>query len=179
MSSFTSIVARPTVVQIVTAADIARMESPASTWAAQAGLRTGYGLSNYWEVDEGFVYHGHDGGVDGGLTEMHYLADYRTGYFYSINSGSGDALERIGKAIRNYITRDLQKPSQPPVAPLPQDAAEFAGWYEIDSPRQELTHFADNLGGIAYVSVAANCFSHLSGHGRSRSFRWLVCCFVA
>ena len=143
-------------VQIVPAADIARMESPASTWAAQAGLKTGYGLSNYWEVDEGFVYHGHDGGVEGGLTEMHYMADYGTGYFYSINSGSGDALERVGKAIRNYITRDLQKPAQPPVAPLSQDAAEFTGWYEMDSPRQELTHFADNLGGIAYVSIAGD-----------------------
>jgi hypothetical protein len=43
---------------------------PKSTWAAKEGLKAGYGLSNFWSVEEGFVYHGHDGGVDGGLTDM-------------------------------------------------------------------------------------------------------------
>src|SRR5215471_21764677 len=51
------------------------------TWAGQAGLKTGCGLSNYWEIDEAFVYHGHDRGV----TEMYYMADYGVGDFYSIN----------------------------------------------------------------------------------------------
>ena len=140
-------------VQIVPAADISRIESPTSTWAAQAGLKTGYGLSNYWEIDEGFVYHGHNGGVNGGVTEMHYMADYGVGYFYSINSGSGDALLRIGKAIRAYITRDLHKPDQPPVVSLPPKASGFAGWYEQDSPRQEMTHFIENLFRTAYLSA--------------------------
>src|SRR5450432_563282 len=140
--------------QIVPGEDISRMESPASTWAAQAGLKAGYGLDNYWEVNEGFVYHGHDGDVDGGLAEMWYMPDHEVGYFFGINSGSGDADERIGKAIRAYITRDFWKPAQPPVGPLPPDAAEFAGWYAADSPPQELTHFLGNLLGIAHVKVA-------------------------
>lgn len=140
--------------QIVPAVDISRMESPASTWAAQAGLKAGYGLCNFWEVNEGFVYHGHDGDVDGGIAEMHYMPDYGVGYFYSINSGSGDANERIGKAIRAYITRDFEKPIPPPVAPLPSYASEFQGWYAADSSPQELTHFLGNLLGIAHVSTA-------------------------
>ena len=41
----------------------------------------GYGLSNYWSVHEGFVYHGHNGGVNGGLTEMAYMPEYGVGYF--------------------------------------------------------------------------------------------------
>ena len=127
--------------QAVPSPDIDRMESPKSTWAAKEGLKAGYGLSNFWSVEDGFVYHGHDGGVDGGLTDMSYMPDYGVGYFFSINSESGDAFEQVGKAVRAYITHSLQKPVVPPVAQLPVNAADYAGWYEPDSPRTELTHF--------------------------------------
>jgi CubicO group peptidase (beta-lactamase class C family) len=131
--------------QVVPSPDIDRMESPRSTWAAKEGLKAGYGLSNFWSVEDGFVYHGHDGGVDGGLTDMSYMPDYGVGYFFSINSESGDAFERVGKALRAYITHSLQKPVVPPVAQLPVNAADYAGWYEPDSPRTELTHFLGRL----------------------------------
>jgi CubicO group peptidase (beta-lactamase class C family) len=42
--------------QIVPAADIDRMESPTSTWAAKDGLKYGYGLGNYWSIQDGFIY---------------------------------------------------------------------------------------------------------------------------
>ncbi len=137
--------------QIVPAADIDRAESPASTWAAKDGMKAGYGLSNYWSVEDGFVYHGHDGGVEGGLTEMSYMADYNVGYFYSINSGNGEAFEKVGKAIRAYITSKLEKPPLPPVATLPAVGADYAGWYVPDSPRVELAHFLERLVGVTYV----------------------------
>ena len=139
--------------QIVPAADIDRMEIPKSTWAAKDGMKAGYGLSNYWSVEDGFVYHGHDGGVEGGLTEMAYMADYNVGYFFSINSGSGDAFEKVAKAIRAYVTNKLQKPPVPAAAPLPAGAGEYAGWYVPDSPRVELTHFLDRLLGVTFVRV--------------------------
>jgi len=137
--------------QIVLAADIDRMEIPKSTWAAKDGMKAGYGLSNYWNVEDGFVYHGHDGGVDGGLTEMSYMADYNVGYSFSINSGSEDAFEKVGKAIRAYITSKLEKPPVPAAAPLPAGTTEYAGWYVPDSPRVELTHFLARLLGVTFV----------------------------
>jgi CubicO group peptidase (beta-lactamase class C family) len=141
-------------VQVVPAADIDRMENPASTWAAKEGMKIGYGLSNYWSIQDGFVYHGHNGGVEGGLTEMAYMPDYGVGYFFSINSGNGDAFNRVGKAIRAYITRNLQKPPLPPVAPLPANVAEYTGWYQPDSPRVELAHFLERLTGLNHVGFA-------------------------
>ncbi len=137
--------------QVMPASSIDRMEIPTRTWAAKEGLKTGYGMSNYWSIHEGFVYHGHNGGVEGGLTEMAYLPDSGAGYFYSINAGNGDAFEKIGKAIRAYVTRDLQKPPLPPVAPLPANASAYAGWYQLDSPRVEMTHFLDRLLGLVLV----------------------------
>lgn len=137
--------------EIMPASSIDRMEIPTRTWAAKEGLRTGYGLSNYWSVHEGFAYHGHNGGVEGGLTEMAYLPDYGVGYFYSINSGNGDAFGKVGKTIRAYITRNLQKPTLPPLAPLPANASAYAGWYQLDSPRAELAHFLERLLGLVRV----------------------------
>jgi CubicO group peptidase (beta-lactamase class C family) len=137
--------------QVMPAASIDRMEVPMRTWAAKEGLKTGYGLSNYWSIHDGFVYHGHNGGVAGGLTDMSYLTDYGVGYFYSINAGNGDAFGKVGKAIRAYITRNLQKPALPSVATLPANANEYAGWYEPDSPRTEIAHFLERLLGIAKV----------------------------
>jgi CubicO group peptidase (beta-lactamase class C family) len=132
--------------QVVPAASIDRMETPTRTWAAQEGLKAGYGLGNYTSVHDGFVYHGHNGGVNGGLTEMAYLPEYGVGYFYSINAGNGEAFGKIGDAIRAYVTRGLTKPVVPTAAQLPAKAEEYAGWYEPDSPRNEFMHFLERLG---------------------------------
>ncbi len=137
--------------EVMPAASLDRMEVPTRTWAAQEGMKTGYGLSNYWSIQDGFVYHGHNGGVNGGITELGYLPDYGVGYFFSINSGNSDAFGKISKALRAYVTRDLPKPPLPPVGPLAANAAAYAGWYQPDSPRVEMTHFLERLLGLYRV----------------------------
>lgn len=131
---------------VAPAAEIDRMETPTRTWAAQQGLQAGYGLSNYVTIADGYVWHGHNGGVEGGLTEMAYLPAAGVGYFYSINSGNGGAFEQIGKAIRGYVTRNVARPAVPAAGPLPADASAYAGWYEPDSPRNEFSYFQERLG---------------------------------
>ncbi len=141
-------------VEVMPAASIERAENPTRTWAAQEGLKAGYGLSNYWSVNDGFVYHGHDGGVNGGLTEMAYMPEYGVGYFYSINAGNGDAFDKIGKAIRAYVTRGLTKPAIPSQGTLPDDAESYDGWYEPNSPRMQMFYFLERLLGMVRVSFA-------------------------
>ncbi|MGA2569866.1 MAG: serine hydrolase domain-containing protein [Terracidiphilus sp.] len=137
--------------EVMPAASIERMETPTRHWAAQQGLKAGYGLSNYWSVHDGFVWHGHNGGVNGGLTDMSYMPESGVGYFYSINTGNGAAFGKIGDAIRAYITRGLTRPPVPAAAPLPADAQEYAGWYAPASPRNEFGHFAERILGLTYV----------------------------
>ena len=141
-------------VEVMPALSIDRMENPTRTWAAQEGLKAGYGLSSYWSVNDGFVYHGHDGGVNGGLTEMAYMPDYGVGYFYSINAGNGEAFDKIGKVIRAYVTRRLTKPAIPPQGTLPDDAASYSGWYEPNSPRMQMFYFLERLLGMVQVRFA-------------------------
>ena len=138
-------------VVVTPAEDIDRMEVPHTTWAAKEGLKAGYGLSNYWAFMDGFVYHGHNGGVEGGLTEMAYLPEFGAGYFFSINSGNGEAFGKISKAIRKYLTLKLQRPAVPAAAPLPPDAADYAGGYEPTAVRPELMHFLVRLMGFSRV----------------------------
>jgi CubicO group peptidase (beta-lactamase class C family) len=166
--------------RVIPAADIDRMESPVSTWAAKDGLKAGYGLSNYWTFNDGFIYHGHDGGVEGGLTEMGYMPEYGVGYFFSINTANGDAFDKIGKAIRKYITVKLQRPAVPAAAPLTSFAADYAGWYEPNSPRQEMTHFVSRIMRLTRVSFADGKMTLKSMDGPSnfapvegRFFRYL------
>ena len=139
--------------QIVPSADLDRMEVPETTWAGKDGMKAGYGLGNYWSVQEGFVYHGHDGGVEGGLTDMSYMPDYNVGYFFSMNTSNGDAFDKIGKSIRAYLTNKLTKPAVPAPAALPSNASDYAGWYEPDSPRVELTHFLERLAGLNCIRI--------------------------
>jgi len=118
-----------------------RLENPSSTWAAKEGLHVGYGLGNYWSIYDGFVYHGHDGNVPGGLTVMAYMPKEGIGYFYSLNSENREALKKVGAAIRSYITSQLQKPPIPPTISLPENVNAYIGWYEPNSPRMELFSF--------------------------------------
>ena len=141
-------------VEVMPAASIDRMEIPTRTWAAQEGLQAGYGLSNYWSIQDGFVYHGHNGGVNGGLTELAYMPTYGDGYFFSINSDNAEAFGKIGKTIRGYVTRQLTKPEVPPTVPLPANANSYAGWYEPDSPRVQMFYFFERLLGLVRVHFA-------------------------
>jgi CubicO group peptidase (beta-lactamase class C family) len=137
--------------QVLPSADIDRMETPTRTWQAQEGLKTGYALSNYTSFHDGFEYHGHDGGVDGGITEMSYMPESGVGYFYSINSANGDAFGKIGDVIRAYVTRGLTRPAVPAAGPLPANVQDYAGWYEPVSPRNEFTHFLERLVAMEHV----------------------------
>ena len=142
--------------QILPATSLDRMETPTSSWAAKEGLQLGYGLNNYSTIFDGFVYHGHDGNVPGGLSALEYLSNEGIGYFYSLNSSNREAFKKVGVLVRAYITQQLQKPSIPPVVPIPETTKAYTGWYEPNSPRMELFFFLERLIGMSYVHFDDN-----------------------
>ncbi len=144
---------------VMPAESIDRVEVPTRSWAAQNGLRLGYGLSNYATVAHGFVYHGHDGGVNGGLTRIAYLPEFGVGYSFSINAGNGNAFEAIATALQAYVTRELARPAPPAAAPMPAAAADYAGWYQPDSPRIAMFAFLGRLIGLTRVTVDARALT--------------------
>jgi CubicO group peptidase (beta-lactamase class C family) len=138
--------------EVLPRVDLERMEHPASSLAARAGLRYGYGLHLYASVDSGFVWYGHDGGVNGGLTNMQYMPGTGLGYVVMINSGSGDALRRIGRVVRRFLTRGMAPPALPPAARLdPATRSGWAGWFRPDNPRRQDTYFIERVAGLTRV----------------------------
>jgi CubicO group peptidase (beta-lactamase class C family) len=133
--------------RILSEKSLIRMETPATYWGAQGGLKTGYGLCNYTTLDDrGFVWHGHNGGVDGGLSEIGYLNDLGVGYFYSINTGNDVAAAKIGTELKAFVTRDLPKPTLPTTVPISIVITQnFRGWYQSDSARDRGTALIEPL----------------------------------
>ncbi len=141
---------------VVSSASVDRMEVPTRSWAAKDGVSVGYGLHNYATVADGFVLHGHDGGVSGGLTSMTYIPSAGVGYFMSINSANGAAFQRLENAIRRYATRGSAPPAPLPAQPLPAFAKNYEGWYRPDSPRNEMMRFVERVLGLARMEVRGN-----------------------
>jgi hypothetical protein len=146
--------------QLLRASSIERMEITESLPSAKLGNVAGYGLYNYATCESAFVFRGHNGGVMGGLTEMAYLSDYGRGYAVMINSGSGGALYRIAKLVRQYVIRDLTPPALPPAASVPAELQQhYAGYYQGISPRVQMFYALERLINIGRLVFTTNGLS--------------------
>ncbi len=134
--------------QIVTEQSLARMESVETTNAAIVGQKAGYGLNNYSSIHEGWVYREHNGGVNGGLTELAYLPDANLGHVIMINSGNGTAFREISKLVRAFETKDLNPKKLPERIPLSEAHKELVGYYQPINSRQQLSYFIDRVANV-------------------------------
>ena len=89
---------------------ILRMEVAQSTSGAQVGLELGYGLGNFTTVYNGFVYHGHDGAMDGGFSQLAYLPEHGIGHLLLLNANNAEAMQMLIKLIRDFETKNLLVP---------------------------------------------------------------------
>jgi CubicO group peptidase (beta-lactamase class C family) len=139
--------------RLLSPASVERMEHPATTQAARAGLREGYGLADYVMTVRGFPVRGHNGGMSGALARLGYLPDRHAGFVFMINSSDRGAFDRLESLFVGYLTRGADPPAGPPPVEVPQAVAErFAGWYEPISPRREDTALLELIPGVARLS---------------------------
>ena len=143
--------------QLLRPASIERMETPETLPSAKLGRVAGYGLYNYETCEGAFVFHGHEGGIPGALTEMDYLPENGRGYVIMINSGNGRALSRISELVRHYIVRGLTPPVVPPVAFVPAEVQRhYEGYYQEISPRLQMTYGLERLLNSGRVGFTTN-----------------------
>ena len=131
-----------------------RMERSESSLASRAGLTVGYGLHLYRIADTtGFTWTGHNGGVEGGLSDLSYLPAQGIGYAFQINSGNGKALQKITGLVRAFLTQGLLPPDAPPrVALSARTRTGFAGWYREVSPRVQHLYPLERIASITHVT---------------------------
>ena len=146
--------------QLLQPASIERMETSQTLPSAKLGRMAGYGLYNCEILQGAFVFHGHGGAVEGGLTDVAYLPDYGRGYAIMINSGSMRAARQISELVRHYIIRGLTPPALPPVACVPADVQRhYNGYYQFISPRRQLNYGLTRLLEIEWLGFTSNSVS--------------------
>jgi CubicO group peptidase (beta-lactamase class C family) len=140
---------------LLPAAALERMEHHASGNVARAGLTPGYGLHLWRAADStGFTWTQHNGGVNGGLSDMSYIPELGVGYAFQINNGDGAALRLVTQAVRGYLLQGLTPPRpELPVAKVdPATRAAFEGWYQPVSPRMQVLAGVERVAGVMHVT---------------------------
>ena len=151
--------------QVLSAASIERMERGETLPAEKLGRMAEYGLFNY-DIPYGpFVFHGHNGAVMGGITEMGYLPEQGCGYVVMINSGSFIAASKIVDLVREYLRPKLTAPPLPPVVPVPDPLKQhYAGHYQCISPDAQWSQGINRWHNARTLTVTTNGF-FISFHG--------------
>jgi CubicO group peptidase (beta-lactamase class C family) len=129
-------------VQLLKAENIARMEFPETVSSAKNGLRLGYGLANFTENEGGVITHGHDGGIDGFISNYRYMPEQGWGYVVLLNSTvSIQALEDMNHLAVDFLSKDFPKPQQPVISLSATELKKFSGYYAPRAPRKQLLAF--------------------------------------
>ena len=127
--------------RILDSTSVDRMELPQSALSAQAGSNEGYGLHNYTTSYKGHLFHGHDGGVNGGLAHYVYNSDLNIGFIVLVNydgSGFGKLNNAVMKTIMDAVPSAL-----PENYALTDQQKELAGYYRSAYPRAQMTYFLE------------------------------------
>ncbi|GMG87231.1 serine hydrolase domain-containing protein [Biformimicrobium ophioploci] len=141
---------------LITPESLSRMERSTSTNGALAGLKLGYGLSNYSSAYGNWVYREHGGAVNGGRTVLAYLPQAKAGHAIMLNSGNSAARQEISRLVRAYETRDLKPQAidqDPALASLP---ANITGLYMPINPRMQIGHFLERITGVESIWIEDN-----------------------
>ena len=119
---------------IVSNLAIKRMETPETSMAAKAGLKTGYGLGIRNSYFNGHKIYGHGGDGDGYLAEFAYCKESQRAYFVVINAFRHELLEEFTNPLNNWLIEPLPSPEEAtlPTAGKPLSRKQlltFAGEY--------------------------------------------------
>jgi len=131
---------------------IDRMEVFKSTPGAQAGLELGYGLGNFTSIYKGLTYHGHDGAMDGGLSQLAYLPDHGIGHIILLNANNAQAMRQIMDLIRDFELAMLSDSKQQP--PTFNDHTMIReGYYLSINPRNQNRFYQDIFINIDKIEI--------------------------
>ena len=96
---------------LLRAESIARMETPQSFRAAQAGLSYGYGVGLYDWFHLGHRFYGHGGDGDGYLAHFGYQRESGLAYFLVINAFQKPALTQMRQLVETALVSGLPRPT--------------------------------------------------------------------
>lgn len=139
--------------QLISRDGVARIETPTRSLAARGGLKMGYGLGVFTMPTRDYgVVAGHNGGIDGFVSEYGYFRDSGTGYVMLLNTPDGDAYRKVRKLLLAYLR--AQHPAPPALqAAEGVDLAPYEGMYRQLTPRSDFIRVLFDIFDIARVEA--------------------------
>lgn len=137
--------------QLLQAASVDRMEIPTASLAAKAGLKEGYGLHNYTTSYKGYVFHGHDGGVNGGLAHYLYNVELNLGLIVLVNS-SGVSFGKINDAVLEVALKNTPQRLPPTYTLSSTEKESLLGFYRASNVRVGLSYWLEWLADVYQIS---------------------------
>ncbi|HEX7964450.1 MAG TPA: serine hydrolase domain-containing protein [Gammaproteobacteria bacterium] len=142
----------------LSAASVTRMETPRTSLAARHGLDYGYGFADYSSYIGGYLFHGHDGGIDGFVSRYAYAPDEGVGFVLLVNTSSpGRFMRQASELITAYLMRDQPKPLPAVGNADPQQLGRLEGFYRAGNPRNQV------LAGLDWLLDTAEVELHTDG----------------
>lgn len=144
--------------QPISQESLKRMETPMTSIAAKAGNQHGYGLGivNLWM--NGFVFKGHDGGIDGFSSVYLYSREADLGLAISANQ-RGDVYALARAILKHFLGKpDPSKPGNVTETTQIQQAVinEYSGYYHFKNPRNQWLSFLTSATDGNHLSFVDN-----------------------
>ena len=149
---------------------IIRMETPKSSIGAQAGLELGYGLGNWKSSYKGFTTQGHDGAMNGGLSQLIYFPEYCIGHVILLNANNGWVMQQITALIRDFEMNLL--PDDQSISQKYNGLLEIEeGYYLAINPRSQNRFYQDIFISIEKIEAQNNVVKRSwIGSGQTTSY---------
>jgi CubicO group peptidase (beta-lactamase class C family) len=134
---------------------LSNMEHPRTTLASRAGLHSGYGTGLSHFFVEGYPMLGHNGGIEGFVSQFAYSTSRDVGYVVLLNSrGAREAMQRISQLAVRYLKADVEPPPKPEAQVAESVLRGYEGYYHPASPRNQAFAFIEWLFAGYTVSVS-------------------------
>jgi CubicO group peptidase (beta-lactamase class C family) len=131
---------------------ISKMETPQSSLAAKAGLKSGYALANLDMLFYGkYPWRGHRGLLGTCFSTLLYNRDLGLGFVLSSNGNQQNT--EIENLITGYLERHFPVRILDTVPVDLTAITPFLGQYRFESPRNEISGFEDELLGIPKLYI--------------------------
>ncbi|GAB3641124.1 serine hydrolase domain-containing protein [Spirosoma arcticum] len=139
--------------QLLLPSSIDRMETPTTTLAARAGSKDGYGLYNYTTSYKGYLFHGHNGGVNGGLAHYIYNSELNRGLIVLVNS-DGAGFGTLADAVLETVMKNVPQRLPPAFALSTAQKENLPGYYRQSNIRASFTGWLIWLAGVLHIYEA-------------------------
>lgn len=120
-----------------------RIENSKTTLASKNGFVGGYGLGNNSIWGNNFLFHGHDGGIDGFSSIYLYSREADLGFVVSMNV-QRNLWKITDEIFEHYLGKNIYLDSS--TVTIPKVTKEkFEGFYTLKSPRNQTMYFIQKM----------------------------------